>query len=281
MTSPLYQFQVGDFECIAVQDAELTGSAERFFSSTPGADRDAIVRANGFDPAEIPGSNTCLVVNTGKQWVLIDSGNGAVMASPGNLVENLQKAGISPADIGTIILSHGHGDHYGGLIDASGQFVFPNARYFMWKDEWEFWTSDARLVEIEQQSPERVELIRQHLLPIASKLQLLENEQEFLPGIRAIYAPGHTPHHISVAIESGGKRLLFVGDALLHHLFVQYPDWEFFNDADHASAKATRYQLIERASQPNTLMMAYHFEFPSLGCVEAAENGYRWKAIGQ
>jgi len=58
------------------------------------------------------------------------------------LRQNLQAAGIEPADVDTVVITHAHPAHVGGTLDDEGQPVYASARYYLGKEEWEFWTSE-------------------------------------------------------------------------------------------------------------------------------------------
>src|SRR5205085_4963909 len=94
---------------------------------------------HGFPPHEVVSPYTCLCVDTGGHRVLVESGAGFAPTN-GKLLANLAAEGIAPEDVDTVILTHG--DHIGGNADATGQVTLPNARYVMWKGDWEFWTED-------------------------------------------------------------------------------------------------------------------------------------------
>jgi glyoxylase-like metal-dependent hydrolase (beta-lactamase superfamily II) len=81
--------------------------------------------------------------------VLVDTGADGLAPSTGRLIQNLKSVGIAPEHIDTVIITHGHPDHIGGNTDDKGRPAFPNARYVMWQDEWEFWTSGQVLFSSE------------------------------------------------------------------------------------------------------------------------------------
>jgi len=144
-----------------------------------------------------------VVIDTGKNRVLLDTGADGLDPNTGKLLRNLQAEGITPGEIDTVILTHGHPDHIGGNTVSEGRPAFPNARFVMWKDEWDFWTSDLEELKGEEHVKELlVSFARRNLPPIQGQLYLVDHETEIVPGIQALAAPGHTPGHMAVIISS-------------------------------------------------------------------------------
>ena len=124
-----YRFSVGGFECLAVSDGALVSEPPEapgpiLFANAPPADLDAAVRESGGSTPWTRWTEeiTCLLVDTGTQKILVDAGAGGLDPATGRLVENLADAGVAPSDIDMVILSHGHPDHVGGLVDR-GRFA--------------------------------------------------------------------------------------------------------------------------------------------------------------
>ena len=145
--------------------------------------------------------------------MLVDTGADDLGPKTGKLFQNLRAEGISPSDIDVVVLTHAHPDHIGGNTSKDGKLAFPNARFFIWKDEFDFWISEKAEQKLNQHSKELLlTLARKNLQPIQDQLNLIDQEIEILPGIRAVAAPGHTPGHMALAISSkrenngGGRR---------------------------------------------------------------------------
>ena len=92
-------------------------------------------------PDKVLSPYTCLLIETGRHVVLVDTGAGESSPTTGAIRARLEVAGIRPKDVDTVILTHAHPDHIGGVIDCTGRAAYPNARYVLSEREWEFWTA--------------------------------------------------------------------------------------------------------------------------------------------
>jgi glyoxylase-like metal-dependent hydrolase (beta-lactamase superfamily II) len=283
MNSEIYRFKVGSFECMAVSDGTFAYPDHSFFINAPKERLEPVLREYDIQTGEILAPWTCLLIDTGQHRVLVDTGGGVgLVPSVGKLIPYLQAEGTETVDIDTVILTHGHPDHIGGNTDAEAKPAFPNARYSMWKDEWEFWTSDPDLgqLQVEEDLKElMLALARKNLPPIQGQLDLLDRETEILPGIRAIATPGHTPGHMALAISSGNEQLLYISDAVLHPIHLEQPQWYPAFDLAPEQAMASRRQLLDRVADEEALVIACHFPFPGLGHVIRKGQAWQWQPI--
>ena len=287
MSSKNYSIQVGTFECIVVSDGSFAypHPAQIFFVNAPRERLEQVLREHNINPEQWEQHVTpylCLVINTGQNLVLVDTGAGGLSPTAGKLISNLRAEGIAPEDIDTVILTHGHPDHIGGNIDSKGEPAFPNARYVMWKDEWDFWTSEPTLAELKLDEYIKDILITSasnNLPPIQDQLELVNRETEIVPGIRAVAAPGHTPGHMAVSIASDGDQLLLISDAVILQIHLEQPDWYAAVDFAPEQTVTTRRRLLDHAATKKALVLAFHFPFPGLGYVAQKEEGWQWQPI--
>ena len=289
MDNESFSFHVGTFECIVVSDGTRAypHPVQTFVSiNAPKELLERVLKEHNIDPKqweEYVSPYASLVINTGQHMVMVDTGAGGLEPTTGKLIPNLQAQGIAPEDIDMVILTHGHPDHVGGNLDGEGKPAFPNARYIMWKDEWDFWISEPNLAELKIDEHVKKLLVMfalENLQPIQDRLELIDRETEIVPGIHAIAAPGHTPGHMAVAITSDSEQLLYISDAVLHQIHMEQPDWYTAVDYAPEQVVATRRRLLDLAATEKVLVHAFHFPFPSLGYVIQEGEGWQWQPIG-
>jgi glyoxylase-like metal-dependent hydrolase (beta-lactamase superfamily II) len=276
-----YAFDVGAIRCSVLSDGYYAYPVDWFF---PNADPERLAEA--LDRRRLPhhavlSPYICLLVETGRHVVLIDTGAGPGGRSSGAIVARLELAGVRPRDVDTVILTHAHPDHIGGTVGHDGRALFSNARHVLSEYEWEFWvhgTPDLTAMRVPHEVSEALgPIARRSIETLRFQIETVDGEKEVIPGVRVIPAPGHTPGHLAILIESGGERLLHIGDAAVHPLHMEFPELQNGFDQNPEQAAAMRRDLLDLATAEHMRLMAFHFPFPSVGQIaRSAHGGWDW-----
>lgn len=271
----VHKFTLGDLEITILSDGILNMPPRLLNRDMP---EDAIAAAIGDTSPLQFGVNTVLV-RAGTEALLVDAGAGSTLVpTAGKLGERLKAAGIDPASISKVIVTHGHPDHLGGLVDEFDEPRFPNALHIMPAAELDYW----RKVEV-MSLPERMQGVavgaKRVIGTVGERLAAATPDAEIAPGIAYISTPGHTPGHCSVRIASGAHGLIVTADTIFHPLVsFAHPEWQPVADMDGAEAVASRRRLLDMAATDGLRLASYHIPFPGLGRVERHGTAYRWLA---
>ena len=277
MDSEYYRFQLGDFECVSLYDGFHDYALEQMFINVPQPDVEMALQAHDSSPTAVTTPFTFLYVNTGKHRILVDIGAGDLLPTTGKLLQNMHNAGITPESIDSVFITHAHPDHVVGALDDKGEPVFSHAAYYICRTEWDFWFSEQAVI---QPGGWMTEFAREKLTPLKGKTVLLELEEEILPGVSVLFAPGHTPGHMVVSFASDGERLLYVGDTVLHPLHLEHPDWLPVFDILPESAADSKRRIFDLVASTQCWVMGQQFPpFPSLGHVLKKDIGWEWQPI--
>jgi glyoxylase-like metal-dependent hydrolase (beta-lactamase superfamily II) len=184
-----------------------------------------------------------------------------------NYLDKLLAMGIKPTDVTHVLCTHLHFDHIGWNTQwVGGQWVptFPNARYLFAKDEWAYWQSSP-----EKEIADDRQGITDSATPVveAGLVQLIDVDDTVTPGISVFPTPGHTPHHISVLIQSEGHQAIITGDAIHHPCQIHHVDWCSLADFSKEQAVHSRKALLQRTAGSQTLVMGSHFAAPTGGTI--------------
>jgi glyoxylase-like metal-dependent hydrolase (beta-lactamase superfamily II) len=272
-----YRFKVGELECTVVSDGPLAPSQlEAVFPPMMEEEFAKLLAAN-FQPTKVPFDQNTLVVNTGRQLILFDTGVGTIKAlgpNAGRLLGNLKAAGIEPAQIDAVVITHAHADHCWALM-AGDQPNFPNAKVLISKADFDFWTDENKMGN--DMMKMIVPVMRRQLLPLRDRITFMDDGKEVLPGITAMATPGHTSGHMSFVIASGSSALMLVADVVHNHILsVERPRFPLAFDMDGQDAIKTRVRVLDMLTANRMPMLAYHFPFPGIGNVSKAGDGFKW-----
>ena len=276
-----YRFGLGKAQVTMVSDGPLPlGDPSGTFLGAAKADIAKMLTDNYLPTDNVVLEQNSPVVNTGTHLVLFDTGMGFQKMfgnTTGRLMTSIREAGILPGQIDAIVISHAHIDHIGGMADQRGRRLFPNAKVYMSQADFDFWTDEKKLSDDKVKA--FVKHARDNLLPYRDRITFIKDGQEFLPGITAMAAPGHTVGHMIFMIQSDNKKVCFVGD-LTHHqvLLVEKPRLEFAYDTDPKQSAATRVRVLDMLAKDKIPLLAYHFPWPGFGYVSKQGDGFRYHA---
>lgn len=271
MSNDRYRFKLGDFECLAIRDVIGGGGNSGWFPNIPDEISRPILQGIHTNPDDFSHAMTCLAVNVGTAWVLLDTGMGFANEES-RLAQILEEENVQPAHI---IITHLDLDHYAGLLDNDLKPAFPNARIHICRDAWSLFTSASFYEGANKDEYDR----REHLFLIKDQVQFVECDGEILPGFNMIPLPGHRAYHAGIEVASNGEKLLFGSDIVCHPLHLEHLDWHCWADSDHVLARETRVKFAKMASKGGSLVLIYHFEFPGLGHIVQNGDGWKWQPL--
>ncbi|KND19777.1 metallo-beta-lactamase [Pannonibacter phragmitetus] len=267
------RFKVGAFEVTALLDgAAVSEEPQKTFGMNVPADEfNAVSEANFLPVDKFRNSFTPVLVNTGEQLVLFDTGVGeGGRPDRGNMRAALQAAGYSPEQVDIVVLTHMHPDHIGGMLEG-GNPAFPNAVYVAGQAEYDFWAAQ------DPASNGVAKLMETHVKPFAEKMTFIGDGGSVVSGITGMDAAGHTPGHMIYNLESEGRRLVLTADMTNHFVWsLAHPDWEVRFDMDKAAAAETRRKVLGMIAADRVAFAGYHMPFPTVGFVEANGDGFRY-----
>jgi glyoxylase-like metal-dependent hydrolase (beta-lactamase superfamily II) len=284
----IYRFKFGEFEIANIMDSKVVreGLHPSFGGERPVAEMQDLAAQNRIDPQRYEHPFIPTLVNTGRELILFDTGNGALRREheqlrnrsvDGHLVERLAQAGYQPGDIDVVVITHGHPDHIGGLTEG-GKPVFTNARYVFGATEFDFWKRGENVREARKFNRE---LFMRIAVPLADRATFIKPGDEVAPGIRSLDVSGHSPGMMAYHVESQGKQLLIWADTCGHYIVsFQRPEWLLDVDDDKEKAVATRKRMLDMVATDRLFVAGFHMPFPGLGLVEKSASGHRWVPVG-
>ena len=279
-----YRYKVGSIEITVLNDGvSRMPITDGFVENASKDEVNAALDAAFLERDFYAGPYNPIVINTGTKLALVDTGTGdegfkSSKGINGRLPLSLAAAGIDPASIDAVIISHYHGDHINGLLKADGSLAFPNAEILVPATEHKFWMDDG---EMSRATKPRVVFGFKNTRRVFSgevlkRVRTYDWNKEVIGGVTAIATPGHTPGHSSHVVSSGGKSVYVQADVThAPFLFARHPEWHFMLDVDPVAAEATRRKVYDMLVADRMLVQGFHYPFPSVGHVEKSGAGYR------
>ncbi|UWQ90659.1 MBL fold metallo-hydrolase [Rhodobacteraceae bacterium M382] len=264
-----HSFKLGDFTLTTLLDGSAMREGPKAMFAPDASDQEfEDLSQDNFVPADRTQFYfTPTLVDTGTQKILFDTGLGL-----GGLGKALAQSGHSADDIDTVVITHMHPDHIGGLM-KDGQPVFSNADYVTGAGEYNFWSK--------RDAGDRVgDLVAKNMTPLAEKTRFVDDGGAVVSGITALNAFGHTPGHMAYMLESGGQQLVLTADLANHYVWsFARPDWGFSFDVDKDQASQSRRRVLGMLAADKTPMIGYHMPFPAAGFVETHDAGFRYVPV--
>lgn len=275
--------KVGDMEIIAVNDGVARRPlGEEFVRNAPLGEVKAMLASQNLSTDYIDIPFTPFVVVRGAERILLDTGLGE-FAPPtaGRFLANLAAAGLQPADITHVLISHYHGDHINGLRKRDGSWTFPNAKVYVPSVEHAFWMDDTKMAAAPEALKGAFQGARRVFAGMpADKLVVFEPGRAVLPGIASIAAFGHTPGHTLFEATSAGQVFTYLADLTnVPTLFARNPDWAVRFDMDAEAARKVRREMLARVAASNALVGGFHFPFPAFGRKTPAGSGSAFEPV--
>ena len=220
-------------------------------------------------------------IRVGDAAILVDPGFDDPSAAPpaqflglvrtGGLEAGLRAIRVEPGQITHVLITHTHDDHFAGVTtmrDGRRVARFPQARHVVGRPDWEG--------NADRERPNSALALHLGTLERLGLLTLVEGEQEVAPGVTMVAAPGESPGHCIVRVESRGEACYIVGDLFHHACEVAHPDWVSPGRDPHAM-HASRERLITDAIARGATVVFTHAPFPGWGRIVADGTGFLWE----
>ncbi|GHO42161.1 MBL fold metallo-hydrolase [Ktedonospora formicarum] len=227
------------------------------------------------DNGQLVGSLGAYLLQTPEQTILVDTGLGPrtyessrFKCYGGQLLSHLEQAGLNPADIDIVFITHMHADHVNGAVrEANGELalIFPNARYLIRSAEWHRFDNQ----------PERRASVADALHLLEHRIEFAEEGEDIVPGVTVLATPGHTAGHASLLVTAGEERVIILGDIFYSAVQIEHPEWTNSLDSDPEQAKITRRQMLQELAQPSTTGAASHVANSVFIQVVTAHSGFQ------
>lgn len=273
----IYQFRFGEFIITQILEGHVTRKdMHPFVATNATADEVQSVAREHYAPyPDLEHGFVCTVIKTSTNLIVVDPGFGqnSPLPTAGFFMQSLCAAGYSADQVDTVIISHSHPDHIGGLM-TDGKATFGNAEIIYGRAEFEFWQRGEFISEMRQPT---LALFNKVALPLRDRMRFIEPDEIILPGLTALNAFGHSAGHLVFHIESAENRMMMLNDTVAHYVasFAR-PDWHFSMDDDAEAAAISRKRILDQVATDQIPVTGFHLPFPSLGYVDTSGKGYRF-----
>jgi len=272
----VYHRRIGDITVTAISDGFLDGSMQVLRNIS--VEEATGILGAAFRPARRTSVNAFLIYSAGR-LALVDTGSGTyLLPTAGKVMANIRAAGVDPAAIDTVILTHMHPDHSAGLADRNTwQPFYPNAELVMHEREPAHWFDDAMMAKgTDREKRDFFQAGREQVTPYKDRWRLFKGGEEVFPGVTAMHRPGHTPGHTTYMVSSGKEQLLIWADTVhVPEVQTARPEVCMDFDTDKALAEASRGKVFDMAATDRLLVTGMHLHFPGFAHLVRDGAGYR------
>lgn len=195
-----------------------------------------------------------------------------VSRTPG-MIPALEHIGVRPEKISHILITHSDFDHIAGLTvtrEGQRQPRYPDARHYIGRADWE--------VNPDRSDPNSELSLNLGTVERAGLLEFIDRETEIVPGVTMIPAPGESPGHHVIRVDSGGERFFALGDLFHHAAEIDNQDWIPAN-RDVPAMQASREHIMPECASTRAICVFAHEPFPGWGRIEQSDGQYRWQRI--
>lgn len=221
----------------------------------------------------------CLLIEHNQKLILIDTGMGNKQDDKfrshfhphgsETLVNSIQKAGYSMADITDVILTHLHFDHCGGAVIRDGERLLPqftNAKYWSHEQHWHW--------ALTPNDREKASFLRENIIPLqeAHQLHFLQEDSFQNDGISFLFAYGHTEAMTVPIINYNGQTIIYPADLMpsSFHIPMPYVMAYDIRPLDTLSERERLYQLV---LERNALLFFEHDPIHEMASLKKNESG--------
>ena len=282
------QWQIGDVKVTRIVEMEVLGGTKFIL---PQATEEEVLKMDWMIPhfatseGKLIMSIHALVVETPNRKMIVDTciGNDKQRNIPAwtnlqtSFLDDLANAGYDRTDIDTVMCTHLHVDHVGWntmLVDDKWVPTFPNARYLIGKEEYEYWDeADPGELNGGVMDDSVRPVFNAGLVDLVNMDHIVSDEVCLEP------TTGHTPGHVSIHIRSAGEEALITGDCIHHPCQIERMDWASSADYDQQASTVTRHNLMKKYADQDILIIGTHFATPTAGHLKSRDDGY-WLDVG-
>ena len=278
-----HKFKFGDLTITALYDGQVDLGIE-MLNGLEFTDHEKLISMTDSKTGKLPTSVNAFLISDKKQNILVDTGTANFFGpSLGKLLCNLERSGTKSASVSSILITHLHPDHIGGLSNIGVNNPFPKTRIYVHQEEIKYWLGESSSESLPPMLKPFVSMIREALQHHRTNglIKAFDYESTLVMNIKPLPAFGHTPGHTAFEITSNKKSFVILGD-LIHSHSLQFakPTIAIEFDSDRTAAIENRISILEYTAKKNSLVAGMHLPFPGIGYVDGdRNNGFKWRPV--